>query len=109
MLRLSRILTAVVGFGSVAFALYVPQVIDSILLAYSFMVAGLFFPTLGALFWRRVSGTAAFWSVVGGGGTTVVLTVAHVAVRLDPVFYGLAVSGAVLVILTFWFPSKRLA
>jgi SSS family solute:Na+ symporter len=109
MLRLSRILTAVVGFGSVAFALYIPQVIDSILLAYSFMVAGLFFPTLGALFWRRVSGTAAFWSVVGGGGTTVFLTVAHTAVRLDPVFYGLAVSGAVLVILTFWFPSKRLA
>ena len=46
------------------FALYVPRVIDSILLAYSFMVAGLFFPTLAALFWRRAGGVAAFWSVV---------------------------------------------
>jgi len=109
MLRLSRVLTAVVGFGSVAFALYVPRVIDSILLAYSFMVAGLFFPTLGALFWRRVSGRAAFWSIVGGGGTTVGLAVAHVATPLDPVFFGMAVSGVVLLLLTLWFPARRLS
>jgi SSS family solute:Na+ symporter len=105
----SRILTLVVGFGSVSFALYVPRVIDSILLAYSFMVAGLFFPTLGALFWRRASGIAAFWSIVSGGGTTVALTVLDVPTRLDPVFYGLSVSGAVLVLLSLWFPHKRVA
>jgi SSS family solute:Na+ symporter len=105
----SRILTLVVGFGSVSFALYVPRVIDSILLAYSFMVAGLFFPTLGALFWRRASGIAAFWSIVTGGGTTVALTALDVPTRLDPVFYGLSVSGAVLVLLSLWFPHKRVA
>jgi SSS family solute:Na+ symporter len=104
----SRILTLIVGFGSVSFALYVPRVIDSILLAYSFMVAGLFFPTLGALFWRRASGVAAFWSIVAGGGTTVTLTVLDIATIADPVFYGLGVSGLVLVLLTLWFPSRRL-
>jgi SSS family solute:Na+ symporter len=105
----SRILTLIVGFGSVSFALYVPRVIDSILLAYSFMVAGLFFPTLGALFWRRASGVAAFWSIVAGGGTTVALTVLDIPTRLDPVFYGLSVSGAVLVLVTMWFPHDRVA
>jgi SSS family solute:Na+ symporter len=105
----SRILTLVVGFGSVSFALYVPRVIDSILLAYSFMVAGLFFPTLGALFWRRASGIAAFWSIVTGGGTTVALTVLDAQTCLDPVFYGLSISGAVLVLLSLWFPHKRAA
>jgi SSS family solute:Na+ symporter len=94
----------IIGFGSVSFALYVPRVIDSILLAYSFMVAGLFFPTLGALFWPRASGVAAFWSIVGGGGTTVALTVLDVPTPLDPVFYGLAVSGVVLTLLSLWFP-----
>jgi SSS family solute:Na+ symporter len=103
----SRILTLIVGFGSVSFALYVPRVIDSILLAYSFMVAGLFFPTLGALFWRRASGVAAFWSIVTGGGITVALTVLDVPTRLDPVFYGLAMSGAVLVLVSMWFPEQR--
>ncbi len=106
MLTLSRVLTLIVGFGSVGFALYVPRVIDSILLAYSFMVAGLFFPTLGALFWRRVSGTAAFWSIVGGGATTVWLTVAGTPLALDPVFYGLGVSAIVLVVLTFAVPAR---
>ena len=106
-LILSRVLTVIVGIGSVSFALYVPQVIDSILLAYSFMVAGLFFPTLAALFWRRASGIAAFWSIVAGGGTTVVLTVFKMSTTLDPVFYGLFVSGAILVLMTMWFPSRR--
>jgi SSS family solute:Na+ symporter len=104
LLTLSRILTLVVGFGSVSFALYVPRVIDSILLAYSFMVAGLFFPTLGALFWRRASGTAAFWSIVSGGGATVALTVADIT-PIDPVFPGLALSAVVLVVLSLWFPA----
>ena len=105
----SRILTLIIGFGSVSFALYVPRVIDSILLAYSFMVAGLFFPTLAALFWRRASGIAAFWSIVVGGGTTVALTLLDVTTHLDPVFYGLSISGTVLVVLSLWFPSRQIA
>jgi solute:Na+ symporter, SSS family len=105
MLAWSRVLTLVVGFGSVSFALYVPRVIDSILLAYSFMVAGLFFPTLGALYWRRASGVAAFWSIVCGGGTTVALTVLDLETPVDPVFYGLGISGSVLLLLSLWFPT----
>ena len=107
LLALSRILTLVVGFGSVIFALYVPRVIDSILLAYSFMVSGLFFPTLAALYWRRASSVACFWSILLGGGTTVILNVADLKLPLDPIFFGLGVSGAVLVILSLWFPNPR--
>jgi SSS family solute:Na+ symporter len=107
LLRLSRVLTLVVGFGSVTFALYVPRVIDSILLAYSFMVAGLFFPALGALFWPRVSGTAAFWSVVAGGTVTVGLSVSGLELPLDPVFFGMALSGLVLLVLTVLVPNRR--
>ena len=106
LLALSRVATLAVGFGSVVFALYVPRVIDSILLAYSFMVAGLLFPTLGALFWRRVSGFAAFWSIVAGGSLTVFLAAANIEMPLDPVFYGLGCSGAVLVLLTLVFPES---
>ncbi len=107
LLRLSRILTLVVGFGSVLFALYVPQVIDSILLAYSFMVSGLFFPTLAAMFWRRASSIACFWSILLGGGTTVVLNIIDIDAAVDPIFFGLGISGAVLVVLSFWFPNPR--
>jgi SSS family solute:Na+ symporter len=70
------------------------------------MVAGLFFPTLGALFWRRVSGTAAFWSIVGGGSSTVWLTVADRTSDIDPVFYGLGISAVTLLLLTLVFPAR---
>ncbi len=107
LLALSRVLTLTVGFGSVLFALYVPQVIDSILLAYSFMVSGLFFPTLGALFWKRVSGIAAFWSIAIGGTTTVALNIVEGMTPVDPIFFGLAASALVLIVLTLWFPRKQ--
>jgi hypothetical protein len=58
------------------------------------------------LFWRRVSGTAAFWSIVGGGATTVGLTIAETPLDLDPVFYGLGVSAVVLVVLSFVIPAR---
>jgi len=103
----SRLLTLVVGFGSVGFALFVPRVIDSILLAYSFMVAGLFVPTLGALFWHRVSGTAAFWSIITGGGSTVVLNLVENSLPLDPVFYGMGTSALVLLTLTLLAPRQK--
>ncbi|MGD8439026.1 MAG: sodium:solute symporter family protein [Holophagae bacterium] len=106
LLVLSRILTVVVGLGSVTFALWVPNVIDSILLAYAFMVAGLFFPTLGALFWPRVSGTAAFWSIVTGGSLTVGLTLLTLDLPADPVFYGMGASAVVLIGLTLAVPAR---
>ncbi len=98
LLGLSRVLTLVIGFGSVGFALYVPTVLDSILLAYSFMVAGLLVPTLAALYWRRPSGAAAFWSIMVGGGSTVALNVVDADIGLDPVFVGLGLSAVVLVV-----------
>jgi SSS family solute:Na+ symporter len=107
LLSLSRIMTLVIGFASIGFAMYVPRVIDSILLAYSFMVGGLFVPTLGALFWRRVSGTAAFWSILSGGSLTVWLTVTKAQLGLDPVFFGIGASAVVLTVLTLAFPSSR--
>jgi SSS family solute:Na+ symporter len=109
LLVLSRLLTLAIGFGSVLFALYVPKVIDSILLAYSFMVSGLFFPALAALYWQRANGIACFWSIILGGGTTVILNVIERQTALDPIFYGLAVSAAVLVVLSLWFPSSEKA
>lgn len=107
-LWLSRVVTLVVGFGSVAFALLVPKVIDSILLAYAFMVSGLLFPTIAALYWRRVTASAAFWSILAGGVTAVVLSLPWIdpPLDLDPAFFGLPVSGIVLLVVTVWQTSR---
>ena len=68
----ARIATIVLGVAAIAIAYLVPNVLDLILYAYTFGAAGLFFPMLGLLFWRRTTARGAFWSMLAGGGSAVV-------------------------------------
>ena len=65
--RVARIATLVLGTLGIGMAYLVPNVLDLILYAYTFGSAGLFFPMLGLLFWRRTTASGAFWSMLGGG------------------------------------------
>ena len=71
LMRLSQIATLVIGVLAVLIAAQFQKVLDVMLYAYGFMVAGLFVPTLGAYFWRRASSTAAITSMLFGGICTV--------------------------------------
>lgn len=98
LIRLSRWLVVGIGFAAIAFALALPSVLDSIVAAYSFMVAGLFVPTLAALFWPRATSAAAFWSMVVGGGSALVLTLAPwLLAGVEPIVIGLGLSALTLV------------
>jgi len=100
-LRVSRFATLVIGVLSVAIALVVPKVLDSILLAYSFMVSGLFVPTLGGLIWKKVTSTAAFLSMLVGGGCAILLNVFPSLNPLDePILVALPLSALVLIMIT---------
>jgi SSS family solute:Na+ symporter len=72
-------------------------------------VSGLLFPTIAALYWRRVTAQAAFWSILAGGITAVVLSTPWVTppLGLDPAFFGLPASGLVLLIVTLISPAER--
>ncbi len=107
LLILSRVLTVCVGFGSAAVAFALPKVIDAIMLAYSFMVSGLFVPTLAGLIWRRTSATAALWSMLVGGGTAVLLgAVPSISPVEEPIMVALPASAIVLVALSLAFPDR---
>lgn len=95
----SQIGTLAVGAGAVLIASRFTMVLDAILQAYSFLVAGLFVPTLGAYFWKRATSRGAFWAMVFGGGTTLalILTGAQSPLGLDPSFWGICVSAAIFV------------
>ncbi len=71
MLRVARVATVVMGVLAIGIAWLVPNVLELILYAYTFGAAGLFFPMLGLLFWRRTTAKGAFWSMVAGGGAAV--------------------------------------
>ena len=66
LLWLSRVLTVVTGLLSVSLAFALPNVLDAILLAYAFLVCGLFVPTVAGLLWRRATARGALASMVTG-------------------------------------------
>ncbi len=106
-LAISRWMTIIVGAASVAIALSVPKVLDSMLMAYAFMVSGLFAPTLGGLIWKRVSSIAALWSIIIGGGLSIILNVFPKFNPFDDaILLALPVSVVVLVVLSLIFPNQ---
>jgi SSS family solute:Na+ symporter len=76
LMRVARIATIVLGALAIVTAYLLPRVLDLILYAYTFGAAGLFFPMLGLLFWKRTTASGAFWSIIAGGSCAVVWTVA---------------------------------
>ncbi len=75
LMRLSIGVTFLVGIAALALAAAFTTVLSAIVMTYEFMVAGLFIPTLGALFWRRGSSIGAILGMIGGGGTTLALLI----------------------------------
>ncbi|WP_073851035.1 sodium:solute symporter family protein [Pontibacter flavimaris] len=78
-LRLSQLVTLLVGAFALWLATMMTNVLDLMLYSYAFMVSGLFVPVLGALFWKRRSSVAAFWAMLIGGVVTVTLQVSTLA------------------------------
>ncbi len=107
LLNLTRILTLVVGLGSVVIALLVPTVLEAILLSYAIMVSGLFAPTLGGLLWKRVSAVAALASMAAGAGVLILLKVLPGYNPLaDPILVAMPASAVVLVGVTLVWPAR---
>jgi solute:Na+ symporter, SSS family len=112
-MRVSQLGTLVIGVLAVVIAAQFEKVLTAILYAYGFMVAGLFIPTLGAYFWKRSSRAGAFWGMLIGGTTTILLQTRVVmlpaglrAVGLDPSFYGIVCSAVVFVSISLLFPDN---
>ncbi len=72
LVRVARMATLVLGVLAIGTAYLIPNVLDLILYAYTFGAAGIFFPMLGLLFWRRTTAAGAFWSMLLGGSSAVV-------------------------------------
>jgi SSS family solute:Na+ symporter len=111
LMRLSQLVT--LGLGVLAFLLAgrFKTVLDAILYAYSFMVSGLFIPTLGAYFWKGSSKTGALWAMLAGGGLTLGLMIAgnKMPFGIDASFYGILISASVFVPLSILCPDIKKA
>lgn len=112
-MRLSMVVTGIIGVLAIVMASQFTKVLDAILYAYSFMVSGLFIPTLGAYFWKKASSIGAFAGMLSGGSLTLLLLTGVVALPesieawgFDPSLYGIVVSAVGLIVFSLAFPDQ---
>ncbi len=106
-MRLSQLVTALVGLLAVLLAARFRTVLDAILHAYAFMVSGLLVPTLGVFYLRRGGGRAAVASMLAGGGFSLAAIAGglDLPAGLDPAFYGILLSAAVYLAASVAWPA----
>ncbi len=97
LVKVSRIATIVLGILAIGLAYMVPRIIELVLYAYTFGAAGLFFPMLALLFWKRATAAGAFWSILLGGGSAVLWTIAGQPYGLSGSYAGWIISFVTLV------------
>ncbi len=109
-LLFSQLITFLIGTLAVLIALGMSNVLSLMLYSYAFLVSGLFIPILGALFWKKANATAAFWAMLTGGTTTLLVTwlvpEALMPWGLDANVYGLSFSLAIFVLLSHVIKGK---
>lgn len=98
-LLISQILTLFIGFLAIILAMHMTNVLDLMLYSYAFMVSGLFIPVLIALYTKKTNSTAAIFSMISGGSTTVILTSVdmNLPFGLDPNVFGITISALVYI------------
>lgn len=115
-LQLSQIVTLLVGLFAILLASQMQNVLELMLYSYAFMVSGLFIPVLGALFWNKSHPVAAFWSMLLGGGTTILLIISQnklpfgiqLSEHLDANIYGISISLLLFVLISIYHNNKQL-
>ncbi len=99
--RISQAVTLFIGVLAIALAWRSTEVLKLMLHAYAFLVSGLLVPMLFGLFGKWGSQRAAIFAMLGGGLTTLMITLAYgtLPYGVDPNLAGLAVSlGAFMLI-----------
>ncbi len=105
MLRLGTLASAAVGLLSMLLAWKMRDIIAILQLGFTINAAGLFLPTIAALYGDRVPASAAFWSI-GFSLVTVIAwriaadTGAGGVFAIDPLWPGLSVSAILMFALT---------
>lgn len=100
-LKTSQIITLAIGILALLLATVMQNVLDLMLLSYAFMVSGLFVPVIGAIFSNKHNATAAFYAMLLGGVTTVmlILTDLSLPLGLDANIGGISISALTFVLL----------
>lgn len=98
LLRISRIMTVVIGLLALGMALAFETIIDLLLMSYTLYAAGVFIPVVLGFYWRRGSAAGALAAIIGGSLTGLAGSLSWVDFARLPLIDGLPVivTGALV-------------
>jgi SSS family solute:Na+ symporter len=109
MLRLSQFFTLGLGLVAIFIASMMENVLNLMLYSYAFMVSGLLVPLVASVFFGQRHAPAALTAMIGGGLTTVILTLKYTTLPLglDANIFGLSTSLILYILVTLLIPPKK--
>lgn len=108
-LHFTQLLTLLLGLLAIFLAASMENVLQLMLYSYAFMVSGLFVPLVAAMFFKQTNWIAALASMLGGGTTTIVLTVLNIKLPfdLDANIFGITTSLLIFISFSFLFTKTK--
>ncbi|GGH41220.1 sodium:solute symporter [Mangrovimonas yunxiaonensis] len=93
-IRMSQIITFVIGFAAILLATVMTSVLDLMLSSYAFMVSGLLIPVLGMLYAKKKKPLAALLAMLLGGFSTLLIMLFKIDIPFgfDPILIGVTIS-----------------
>lgn len=106
-LKVVQWMTLVIGVLAIVIALYIPSVLELMLLSYGFMVSGLMAPVLGFLIYKKPSRNAAIASMISGSLSLLVIQVGKLPLpwELDAVVPALSISLLTLFVMQAYYSN----
>lgn len=69
MMKASRVAVIIAGVFALTFAVFIPNIIKALLIAYTVFTSGLFIPIIAGFYRKKLglTSTGALWAIAGGG------------------------------------------
>ncbi len=99
-LKVSRIITFLIGTLTIIFALWIQDVLVALDVAYAVLSGAVFFPIVLGFFWKRATAKAAFYSII----SSTVVVLAGLAIEgitsTNPILYGMVTSFIIIIVVS---------
>ena len=74
-MKASRVAVIIAGASALILAVFIPNIIKALLIAYTVFTSGLFIPIIAGFYRKKLglTSTGALWAIAGGGSTAILL------------------------------------
>lgn len=108
-IMLNRVMLVVVGVATLVISLAIADVVGALTVAYDLLVAAVFVPVVGALFWKRATTAGAITSMLAGSATMVATMIWKGLYSNEAIYYSLIVCFVVFVVVSLATPRTSSA